>query len=185
MSGASPTCLSPNPLGKDPLSPSLEMTCDASGSSTGTCRRTYLQWNVTGIPAGKTITKVEMQCHTYDTGPVGNVRNSHVVKWNSSSKPGSLAADTVWNEISNGISNNQFIMQNTPAFKPIGNKMVNLGSAAVTDLTQKRGQGWWAFALVLTPEGRDTMDNYVCIHSSEASVPITVYKPKLKVTTNP
>ncbi|MFQ5970509.1 MAG: hypothetical protein ACE5J2_08465 [Nitrososphaerales archaeon] len=122
-------------------------------------RRAFFSWPISSIPSGASITKVEFNFDVYnDSSPrISDFRSLE-------NDPQVSSGVEIWDDIDLGNS----YLTRTISRGP--NQKVDLGSQAVTDLTNavNANQIWWGFGIKFTNEAIDGTEHRDILWSEES-----------------
>jgi len=134
----------------------------SSGYQTYAGYRGYVEWDISSIPDGASITKVVLKYHGKATGSGAHIHEM------VGTRPSKSSDSAVYNEAGNGT-----VYADPSGFPAVGtNKQVDLGASAASDLQNQLSSDW--FAIGLDFEGTSAAEIYAEEYSSASPRP-TLY----------
>jgi len=136
---------------KDSANAALEILLSASGVNGG-CLRVFLEWDISSIPVGSTVTDSSF---TYDINLVSNARNCDYNEINT--RPSTASIQTAYDDIGDGTT---FVNNDATCTTAGDNKVEDLGAAGDADIQAQITSGWWALGIKYDDETRDGLAHF-------------------------
>jgi len=149
----------------------LNVIVRASGTN-DSCYRTYIEYDVSSITDGSTITDTVFK---FDLQIATNAINCDYKEMNT--KPSTATDQQVWDDIGDGTT---FVSNDSTCTTTGDNKSLDLGSSADSDVATQLSSDWWAFGIKANSETRDASTHTMTLGSEDDAT--ATPKPTLEIT---
>ena len=140
----------------------------------GSCYGNTIQWDITTIPDGSTITTTNVR---YD---ISLVSSPPVCKWNSiEQKP---STGTNQGRLDDALNGTTFVASDTNCQTNTNNYVLDLGNSADADLQANLVSDWWGVGVIPDPFTFDATNRYAFFAGPELEVIYTTTSPPWAVT---
>lgn len=154
----------------DSLSALLLLVSDSSSSST--CRRAFVEWDITIIPNDATISNVVFKFEVDNDSGARNCTYTPIATQPNSAP----TAQTLWDDIGDGTP---YVSDDSTCTTVGTNKSVDLGSSADSAVQSALTSDWWAIGIKIHNEVRDGSSHNVSLVSEDG---LGTPDPTLEVT---
>lgn len=121
-------------------------------SSSGACTRGFAEWDISSIPAGSTVSQIDFK---FQVVSISNPTNCDIMPMvQNGTDPHSMTATSLWTEAGDGTA---YVSNDSTCTTTGTNKSLTLGGSANTDLQNQISAGYFAIAVKLTSETRNSV----------------------------